>query len=391
MKLYNRFIAFATLIAAGAMTMSADVTDWYPETVENRPFTRWWWLGSAVDPEGLTFNLEEFAKKGMGGVEITPIYGVQGNEANDIIYLSPKWMDMLAYTIKEGDRLGLQIDMNNGTGWPFGGPEITTDESAQKQIIETWNLQGGKKLKEKIRVNDPRQQKVATLQAVVAANGDKRIDVTKYVGKDSLLNWKAPKGDWKIYALFSGRTFQKVKRAAPGGEGYVLNHYDSIAVKNYLAKFDRAFEGRDNILPNTFFNDSYEVYGSDWTKNYSMSSSVNTVTSSSFICRNLPLPTSTPTSAHVCSETTAAPSVGCCMRTSPRFGLTGQIKRGRAYATSRTVHLPTSSTFMPRSTSPNANPSVRPTLTFPDLYATEPPVRATPTLRCLNLHPLQPM
>ena len=75
MKLYNRFIAFATLIAAGAMTMSADVTDWYPETVENRPFTRWWWLGSAVDPEGLTFNLEEFAKKGMGGVEITPIYG----------------------------------------------------------------------------------------------------------------------------------------------------------------------------------------------------------------------------------------------------------------------------------------------------------------------------
>ncbi len=252
------------MLAAGLFPAAAEATDWYPEITENRPFTRWWWLGSAVDPEGLTFNLEEFAKKGMGGVEITPIYGVQGNEKNDIPYLSDKWMDMLAYTIKEGDRLGLQIDMNNGTGWPFGGPEITTDESAQKQIIETWNLPGGKKLKDKIRVSDPRQQSVATLQAVVAANGDKRIDVTKYVGKDSLLNWKAPKGDWKIYALFAGRTFQKVKRAAPGGEGYVLNHYDSIAVKNYLAKFDKAFAGHDNILPNTFFNDSYEVYGSDW-------------------------------------------------------------------------------------------------------------------------------
>ena len=203
------------MLAAGLFPAAAEATDWYPEITENRPFTRWWWLGSAVDPEGLTFNLEEFAKKGMGGVEITPIYGVQGNEKNDIPYLSDKWMDMLAYTIKEGDRLGLQIDMNNGTGWPFGGPEITTDESAQKQIIETWNLPGGKKLKDKIRVSDPRQQSVATLQAVVAANGDKRIDVTKYVGKDSLLNWKAPKGDWKIYALFAkGRSKKQIGRAS---------------------------------------------------------------------------------------------------------------------------------------------------------------------------------
>lgn len=247
--------------------MSADVTDWYPETVENRPFTRWWWLGSAVDKEGITYNLEQFAQKGMGGVEITPIYGVMGNEANDIMYLSDKWMDMLAHNIAEGNRLGLQIDMNNGTGWPFGGPDVTTDESAQKQIIETWDLGGGKKLKEKIRVSDLKQRPVAKLQAVVAADGDRRIDLTKQVGKDSMLNWKAPKGNWKIYALFSGRTFQKVKRAAPGGEGYVLNHYDSISVKKYLDKFDKAFAGRDNILPNTFFNDSYEVYGSDWTDN----------------------------------------------------------------------------------------------------------------------------
>ncbi|MCM1255452.1 MAG: glycosyl hydrolase family 2 [Duncaniella sp.] len=262
-----RLLTFAAICVAGFLTVVADVTDWYPETVENKPYTRWWWLGSAVDPEGLTYNLEEFAKKGMGGVEITPIYGVQGNEVNDIDYLSPKWMDMLAYTVKEGNRLGLQIDMNNGTGWPFGGPEITTAESAQKQIVETWNLPAGQKLSDKIVVKDPKQKEVASLQAVIAANGDKRIDVTKYVTKDGTLNWKAPKkpaGDWTVYALFAGRTFQMVKRAAPGGAGYVLNHYDSTAVKKYLAKFDKAFEGREEILPNTFFNDSYEVYGSDW-------------------------------------------------------------------------------------------------------------------------------
>lgn len=259
----NLFLA----MGLGAVSALADSpADWYVPTVENRPFVRWWWHGSAVDKEGLTYNLEEFAKKGLGGFEITPIYGVQGNEANDIPYLSDKWMDMLRHLTDESKRLGLQVDMNNGTGWPFGGPEVTTAESAQKQLISKYNVKGGQKLKAKIQPEDKKQAGVATVEKIMAFSGDKAIDVTDRLKKDSTLNWKAPRGsDWTIYALFSGRTFQKVKRAAPGGEGYVINHYDSVAVKKYLDRFDRAFKGREDLFPNTFFNDSYEVYGSDWT------------------------------------------------------------------------------------------------------------------------------
>ena len=241
-------------------------TDWYAETTVNRPFVRWWWQGSAVDPEGLTFNLEEFARQGLGGFEITPIYGVQGNEANDIPYLSDKWMDMLRHVSDESRRLGLQPEMNNGTGWPFGGPEVTEAESAQKLIIEKWPVAPGKKLSVKIEPQDERQRPFATVEKIMAVNGDTRIDITGKLKKDGTLNWTVPKkGDWEVYALFAGRTFQKVKRAAPGGEGYVVNHYDSVAVKKYLDRFDRAFKGREEIFPKVMFNDSYEVYGSDWT------------------------------------------------------------------------------------------------------------------------------
>lgn len=254
-----------------ASTPQADTeaTDWYPTTVENRPFVRWWWLGSAVDKEGLTFNLEEFARQGLGGVEITPIYGVKGNEANDIPYLSPRWMDMLSHTISEGKRLGLQTDMNNGTGWPFGGPEVGTEFSARKRVVAKWTVAPGKRISEKIVPADPKQAPVATLQAVIAVNGNRREEITSKLRSDSTLDWKAPKakGDWTVYAIFSGRTFQKVKRAAPGGEGLVVNHYDSIAVKHYLSRFDRAFESSGCPVPDTFFNDSYEVYGSDWADN----------------------------------------------------------------------------------------------------------------------------
>lgn len=258
------FALFILLSITSIFTFASSPTDWYDIKVENKPFARWWWLGSAVDPEGLTYNLEEFAKKGMGGTEITPIYGVQGNEANDIEYLSDKWMDMLRHTVNESKRLGLKVDMNNGTGWPFGGPNVSTDISARKSIIEEWDYKPGTALR--IVPADEKQRQVATLERVFAVNGNKRIDITSKVSPDGLLRWDAPKGDWKIYALFCGRTFQQVKRAAPGGEGLVLNHYDSVAVKQYLNRFDKAFAGKSDIIPETFFNDSYEVYGSDWTE-----------------------------------------------------------------------------------------------------------------------------
>src|SRR6478752_2119127 len=91
----------------------------------NQPWARWWWMGSAVDKPNLKKSLIDFHKAGIGGVEITPIYGVKGQEANFIDFLSPKWLDMLDYTIHISDSLHMQVDMVLGTGWPYGGSQVT--------------------------------------------------------------------------------------------------------------------------------------------------------------------------------------------------------------------------------------------------------------------------
>ena len=155
------------LLISSALCADAQV----PEPVvsaENRPFVRWWWLGSAVDEEGITWNLEEFASAGLGGVEITPIYGVKDNERNDVEYLSPRWMQLYAHTVNEAERLGLQVDLNNGTGWPFGGPHITTDYSAKKFLYRTFKVNAGVPLRESRALTDKRQKVTASVQCVVA-------------------------------------------------------------------------------------------------------------------------------------------------------------------------------------------------------------------------------
>ena len=200
-------LILSVLGLCSAFGLSAQDTGWYSPVTENKPFVRWWWLGSAVDKEGLTWNLEQFAKAGIGGYEVTPIYGVKGNEAGDIDYLSPEWMEMYKYLVSESERLGLECDMNNGTGWPFGGPQISADIAAQKMKV--------------------------------TADGVESV-----------------------------QTGQKVKRAAPGGEGWVMDHYNPEALKTYLERFDKAFEESGAEWPDTWFNDSYEVYGADWTPGF---------------------------------------------------------------------------------------------------------------------------
>jgi hypothetical protein len=94
---------------------------WPKVTAESRPWTRWWWLGSAVNKETLTRLLEEYHRVGLGGVEITPIYGVKGGELRNIRYLTPEWCEMVRHTVTEAERLGMKVDLPPGSGWKMGG------------------------------------------------------------------------------------------------------------------------------------------------------------------------------------------------------------------------------------------------------------------------------
>ena len=152
-------LCLGLLAMAGLDNVNAQ--EWPVVKQEAKPGTRWWWLGSAVDSANLTYNLETYAKAGIGAVEITPIYGVQGNEKNDIDFLSPRWMRMLGHVEAEGQRLGIEIDMNTGTGWPFGGPEVTVDEAATRVYFTTWHAGDVvPQLSDKEKKNFPKLHKV---------------------------------------------------------------------------------------------------------------------------------------------------------------------------------------------------------------------------------------
>ena len=280
----NRLISFPTLIGKGRvhwflffllLALPVTAQQWPTVTPEAKPGARWWWLGSAVDKENLQWNMQEYAKHGIGALEITPLYGVQGNDANNIPYLSDKWMEMLRFTQEQGKANGIEIDMATGTGWPFGGPWVPLEESACRAVFVEQSFIGEKVENMDLRPTEERDRKNSVLhKAMLFGHNGSVIDVTDCM-TDGHLTWKASKEERKllggqdgsktIVAIYIKYGVMKVKRAAPGGEGLVIDHFDRKAVANYLKHIEDAFERTHTPYPHTFFNDSYEVADATWT------------------------------------------------------------------------------------------------------------------------------
>ena len=283
----NRFTA---IIILATLTVSATAQQWPEMRQEAKAGARWWWLGSAVDKENLRWTMQEYANHGIGTLEITPIYGVQGNQTNNIPYLSDQWMEMLRFTQEQGRANGIEIDMATGTGWPFGGPWVPMEESANKAIFVNSSFVGKSVSDLPVKVAD-KDEKYSKLNKVMAYWQGKPYDVTSYV-KNGLLTWspedilksqyksaenktlkkvlklklkELENAQWQVVALYVRYGVMKVKRAAPGGEGLVIDHFDRQAVANYLKHIEEAFERTHTPYPHTFFNDSYEVAEATWT------------------------------------------------------------------------------------------------------------------------------
>ena len=185
----NRLLCGAIVACSLLVTTRSFAVDiaWPQTTNETKPWSRWWWLGSIVTEDGLRSEMKKYADAGLGGLEITPIYGVRGEEDQFIQYLSPKWVDRFEFVLGEARRLGIGIDMATGTGWPFGGPWVTPEDTCKYLASKTFTVKAGEKLTEPVVMIErfmaaPRKHHaIATERAVrrhpeFAAIGDRQFE-----------------------------------------------------------------------------------------------------------------------------------------------------------------------------------------------------------------------
>ena len=265
-----------------AVRAAEDPLAWPPITAQQKPWAYNWWMGSAVDKTNLTKELQRYHDAGLGGIHIIPIYGAKGFEDKYINYLSPEWMEMMGWAVSEAHRLGMGADMTTGSGWCFGGPQVTDEDANASVVVKTYAVKAGEKLKQKFSRE--------STQALVAFSPDgKSIELTDKISAAGKVDWMAPQqrasgvppedqtekapateaaqSGWIVYAISQKPSGQKVKRAGPGGEGWMLNLIYPSSMDDFLKPFTAAFANYSGPKPRAQYHDSYE-YRSDWSPNF---------------------------------------------------------------------------------------------------------------------------
>jgi len=102
-----------------------------------KPWTFWYWMNGAVTQEGITADLEAMSEIGLGGCYLMPIYGIERRPelGGTIRQGTPEFWQMVDYSLKEADRVGLKIGLHICDGFALaGGPWITPGQSMQKVV-----------------------------------------------------------------------------------------------------------------------------------------------------------------------------------------------------------------------------------------------------------------
>ena len=233
-----------------------------------RPMMRWWWFGVAAEKPEIRRELEQMKADGIGGAELAFVYPqVVDDPAKQLVnepFLSAPMLDDVSYAASEARQMGLRMDVTMGSGWPYGGPATTLGEAAGC-----------------LRVAEARIAPGATsIPVVPLAEGESVISISLVQGEPK--HWEASSahmlapGQTRSFAastqprtalvFIASHTGQKVKRAAVGAEGWVLDPFSRQAVATHLrAVGDPLVKAFGSDPPYAVFSDSLEAYGADWT------------------------------------------------------------------------------------------------------------------------------
>jgi hypothetical protein len=282
-----RFVAAAfilTMFAAGSV-FAADINQIQASFVQPpddaRIMVRWWWFGPAVTKPELEREMNFMKAGGIGGFDVEPVYplALDGElpGLKNFKLLSPEHLEALRFTAEKAKELGLRMDLTLGSGWPYGGPQISRSDAvdalralapvsvAAGQTSVALPSGGGR------RGGEDNDEIVAALLGPVAmapANGSPYLPLE--IRDRTALLPSDLRGATKVTFYTLGLPgLVDVKRAALGGEGYIVDHYSPPAIGKFIKEIaEPEIKACGPNPPYAIFCDSLEVGGENWTPNF---------------------------------------------------------------------------------------------------------------------------
>jgi hypothetical protein len=285
MKIRFKFFALFAFIAGLLATNSLSAADGIGQLQNSfvqppddaRIMARWWWFGTAVTKPELEREMETMKAGGFGGFEVQQTYplaldgelpGVTNNR-----FLSPEHLEALRFTAEKAKELGLRMNLTLGSGWPYGGPQISRSEAAGAlhELSPVSVSPGQASVEEPAHVGADDGEIIAALLGPVtnAPDGGSPYLPLEIRGSTALLPSDLRGATQVTFYTLGLPGLVYVKRAALGDEGYIVDHYSPDAIGKFIKEVaDPAIQACGPNPPYSIFCDSLEVAGENWTPNF---------------------------------------------------------------------------------------------------------------------------
>ena len=287
MKIHLKSVAsaaFAAALFAAGPLFAADINQlqqsFNQPPDDARIMVRWWWFGPAVTKPQLEREMNFMKEGGFGGFDVEPTYPLQLDGelpgVKNLKLLSPEHLEALRFTAEKAKELGLRMDLTLGSGWPYGGPQITRSNAVDAiraaapvavtagQTSVALPAGGGG------RGGGENGEIVAALLGPVtnAAAGESPYIPLEISGRTAQLPSDLRGASRVTIYTISSPGLVQVKRPALGGEGNIVDHYSPTAIGTFIKEIaEPEIKACGPNPPYAIFCDSLEVGGENWTPN----------------------------------------------------------------------------------------------------------------------------
>jgi hypothetical protein len=288
-----------------------------------RPMLRWWWPGGDVTDAVIEQQIAAFDAAGFGGVEIQPFSIGLGSltsqeRARVDDYATPAFFAHVAAAAAAAQKRGLFIDYTFGSGWPFGGPNITPELTELELTLSRQTVKGpgpfpgkvlmpgqpeGSSMMRRLAPSSQGElpadwtQRLAArtrIIAVIAVRGsaaqtapypggtipvpaqdpgrvtrqgvlepNSQVVLTDRLRPDGTLDWTVPPGEWQVFVFRQFPSDLFPLGGVGAGPQLVLDHFKATAFAVYAERVgERALPFLSSYIGNGWrgiFVDSFEL------------------------------------------------------------------------------------------------------------------------------------
>jgi hypothetical protein len=289
-----------------------------------RPGVYWYFMDGNLNGKEMTADLESMKAAGLGNLVFLEVD--IGMPKGPVKFMSEPWQERFVQTVRDAERLGIDITLGIGPGWcGSGGPWVKPEQSMQHLVFSSVELKGPRSYSALLPMPAQRSTQFHTMaspyyvdvavlafpsrKALIADIDEKAlfsrgpfssasvkpylptaaryaepgpagiiqpneiVDLTKQLKPDGSLNWNVPAGDWTIVRMGRRVTGASSRPAPLAGEGLECDKFDAKALDFHLDQYVGTLlrkmgpRAKEHGLT-TLHMDSWESGAQNWTPSF---------------------------------------------------------------------------------------------------------------------------